>query len=110
MNHIDLENVEEALLHLDKLNSHLLRGDVTDPLILDAVNMRLFAAIEALSRLPEELRQDLFGKEWHAMRSTRNRIAHSYLQTRQDIIAATVERDVPQMVALLRDIFESRSS
>jgi len=102
----ELDNIEEALNHLKVLNSHLERGDLSDTLVLDAVNMRLIAAIEARSRLPDELRQQLFGEEWHAIRSTRNRIAHSYLQMRLDIIAATVERDIPPLIATLTSVIQ----
>jgi uncharacterized protein with HEPN domain len=110
MSRTERDNIEEALEHLEVLNSHIQRGNLSDSLILDAVCMRLFAAIEALSRLPEDRRQQLFGAEWNAMRSTRNRLAHAYLETSLAIITAPVERDVPAVLATLRSITESGDS
>jgi uncharacterized protein with HEPN domain len=96
------ELIEEALEHLEVLGSHLQRGGMDDPLIVDAVCMRLSAAIASLSNLPEARRMSLFGHDWHAMWSTRNHIAHAYEFVDMDIIKATVERRVPALMATLR--------
>jgi uncharacterized protein with HEPN domain len=100
------DHIEEALEHLEVLESHLQRGRMDDPLIVDAVCMRPSAAIAALSNLPEARRMSLFGDDWHAMWSTRNHIAHAYLLTDFDSIAETIERDVPQLLATLRRSIE----
>jgi uncharacterized protein with HEPN domain len=77
----DRELIEEALEHLEVLDLHLQRGGMDDPLIVDAVCMRLSAAIATLSRLPEARRLRPFGDDWHALWSTRNHIAHAYMLT-----------------------------
>jgi uncharacterized protein with HEPN domain len=102
MSQTEQEFIEEALFHLNVLESHLERGDLDDPLILDAVTMRLAAAIESLSYLPEDRRRDMFGEDWHAMWSTRNRIAHRYVRLDNDVITRTIERRVTPLVSMLQ--------
>jgi uncharacterized protein with HEPN domain len=92
---------EEALEHLQLLTQHRQRGGFEDQLVVDAICMRLLAAIDTLSRLPDDRRADLFGGNWLAMRGMRNRLAHTYGNINFGIIAATVEENVPQVVAIL---------
>jgi uncharacterized protein with HEPN domain len=98
----DGELVSDALAHLTVLNEHMQRGDLSDSVIADAVSMRLAAAIDALAATTEEFRQRNFGDDWHAMRSTRNRIAHGYIFIDINMIRATVEHDVPNLVERLK--------
>jgi uncharacterized protein with HEPN domain len=107
MSRTERELMEEALEHLEILSSHLQRGGMDDPLIVDAVCMRLSAAIAALANLPEARRMSLFGADWHAMWSTRNHIAHAYEFVDMNIIKATVERRVPPLMATLRRSIEA---
>lgn len=95
-------SLQEALFHLELLNQYLLRGSLDDSLILDGVCIRLASAIEALSRLPEERRENLFGDEWQQIWGTRNRIAHGYVWLNPGIIAETLEENVPTMMVILR--------
>ena len=110
MTRTERELIEEALEHLEVLGSHLRRGGMDDPLIVDAVCMRLSAAIAALANLPEARRMSLFGNDWHAMWSTRNHIAHAYELVDMDIIKATVERRVPALMLTLRHSIEPNES
>ena len=68
--------------------------------------MRLAAAIEALNRLDRQLRDDLFGETWAVMWATRNRIAHAYNLLDMDIVAATIEQDIPGLIAKLTDALD----
>jgi len=97
----------EALDHLAIMNEHRRRGSLDDLVILDAICLRLASAIESLSRLPEQRRQDLFGNEWHVIWATRNRIAHAYVHLDASIIAATLDHDVPPLIATLMAALES---
>ena len=49
-----------------------------DQLVIDAICMRLSAAIEALSQVDDQTRDALFGSDWPLMWGMRNRIAHGY--------------------------------
>jgi uncharacterized protein with HEPN domain len=92
----------DALEHLNILTQHQHRGGIEDQLIIDAISMRLLAAIDVLSRLPDDRRDALFGDSWHAMRGLRNRIVHGYAEVDPTIIAATMDHNVPQVIAILR--------
>jgi uncharacterized protein with HEPN domain len=102
--------IEDALDHLAAMRAHQERGSLDDTLILDAVCLRLASAIDALSRLPQERRQHLFGEDWHAMWATRNYIAHAYLRIDVGIIAATLEHNIPPLVDHLRQTLAEHDS
>nr|KGA06955.1 MAG: hypothetical protein GM42_2610 [actinobacterium acMicro-1] len=98
MRRTDKELVEDALAHLAVLNEHMRRGDLTDSVVADAVSLRLASAIDALAATTEGFRERTFGGDWQVMRSTRNRIAHGYIFIDMNLIRATVEHDVPDLV------------
>ncbi|WP_203337083.1 hypothetical protein [Nocardioides limicola] len=66
--------------------------------MIDAVCMRLSAAIEALSQLEVADRDRIFGETWPLMWATHNRIAHGDLLIDSDIITATLDADVPMVI------------
>lgn len=101
MTRTDREVVHDALDHLGILRQHLVRGDVDDQAIADAVSLRLASAIEAISHGTDDLRDRLFAGEWRIVWATRNRIVHSYTYINQDIIRATVAEDLPFFEAAL---------
>ena len=68
--------VRLALNHLTVLQSHLASGSLHNPVVLDAVCLRLASAIDVLNRLDSEQKATLFGDSWRAMLATRNIIAH----------------------------------
>jgi uncharacterized protein with HEPN domain len=98
--------VNDALAHLAVLNEHMQRGDLSDSVVADAVSLRLASAIDALAETTEEFRNRTFGGDWHVMRSTRNRIAHGYIFIDINLIRATVEHDVPDLVKRLKHALE----
>lgn len=101
MSRSDREATQDALDHLSVLRSHLTRADLGDQTVVDAVSLRLAAAIEAIAQGSDGLRERLFAGEWHIVWATRNRIAHSYIYIDHSIIAATVAEDVPALEAAL---------
>lgn len=102
MSRSDHELVSDALSHLDLLHKHLLRADLSDQTVSDAVCMRLFAAIEAVGRGSDQLRNETFGQDWPLMWATRNRIAHGYAFIDMSVIAATIQHDLPRFEDQLR--------
>lgn len=72
------ELVNEALLHLDKAMAYG-RMDTTQDHVVDAIALRIAAAIDAMNRLPSQLLSETFGDDWPAMKAMRNRITHGYL-------------------------------
>jgi uncharacterized protein with HEPN domain len=98
----DAELVCDALEHLEILKQHLQLPERDQLLVGDAVNMRLSAAIEAISQTSLEFRDAYFGEVWHLMWATRNRISHGYAFVDQALIALTVEKRLPEFEAQLR--------
>ncbi len=69
------EVLTDALQHLEALQDYAARG-LDDQLVVDAICMRLSAAIEVLAGLDSDVRDRLFGEDWPLMWGMRNRIAH----------------------------------
>lgn len=99
-----------ALEHLQILAEHLTGRSLDDRLVLDAVCLRLSAAIEELSRLPADRRTILFGDDWHAMWAVRNRIAHAYLRIDAGLLRRVVDDRVPALTRLLEAALAGKES
>lgn len=95
------ELLDEALLHLDYLQRYA-EHDLEDSLVLDAIALRLSATIDALNRLPEAIKDDLFGATWPLMCGMRNRIAHGYALIDSAMVRVTVEEEIPGLIATIR--------
>lgn len=93
--------LSDALSHLDAVADYAT-GNLNEQKTVDAICMRLSAAIEALADLDETTRTDLFGSTWPQMWGMRNRIAHGYLLVNPPIVRATVERDLPIITRAVR--------
>jgi uncharacterized protein with HEPN domain len=100
----DVELVAAARAHLAALRRHLERGDLTDDTIVDAVCMRLSAAIESVAMVDDERRSRAYGEVWPAIWSVRNRIAHGYVFVDRAIMTATVANDLGGLEEGLRAI------
>jgi uncharacterized protein with HEPN domain len=97
--------LREALAHFEVVADYG-RGEVIDQKTVDAICMRLSAGIEALAALDPAVREDLFGDAWFEMWGMRNRIAHGYLLVEPGIVHSTVERDVPTLIATIRQAMQ----
>lgn len=95
------EVLRDALAHLE-LIEHYATYDLDDQLVIDAICLRLSAAIEALANLDDATRERLFGATWPLMWGMRNRIAHGYLLVNRAIIRATIGNDVPFLIEVIR--------
>lgn len=96
------ELLGEAVIHLDAAAAYA-RTDTTDPtLVLDAMSMRLFAGLETLTRLPDDMADRLFVGRWADMRGLRNRIAHGYGGLDLVRLRATVDDELPQAIDAMR--------
>ncbi|GAB3089918.1 HepT-like ribonuclease domain-containing protein [Isoptericola nanjingensis] len=75
-------------------------------MLVDAVCLRLVAAIDAASRLSESGRVLAFGEAWPAIWATRNRIVHGYTTVDRTIVRATVENDLEPFAAALHQVLD----
>ncbi|MDU0348292.1 DUF86 domain-containing protein [Actinomyces sp. MRS3W] len=97
------EIIDEALHHLE-LAQVYAQHDLTDPMTLDAISLRLAAGIEALGSLPPRLRDQASRGEWSVLRGMRNRIAHGYLEVDPTIVVETARRDLPVLIESLHSL------
>lgn len=100
----DQRHVESALHHLDLLKSYLKHGTMDDPVLFDAVCLRLGASIEVAAKLSEGARGKAFGATWKVIWATRNRIAHAYEYIDPQLIRSTVESDLAGYEEALRGL------
>ena len=101
MSRTEKEIIGETLLHLSYVEKYA-QENLDDSVYLDAISMRLSAAIDSLNRLPEGIKEDLFGKNWQYMRGIRNRIAHGYAVVDPATIQATVTQELPDLISILK--------
>ena len=74
-----------------------------DPrMILDAMSMRLFAGLDPLTRLPDDVADRLFPGVWPDTRGLRHRIAHGYGAISLTRVRETVTGDLPEAIATIR--------
>jgi uncharacterized protein with HEPN domain len=102
----DQIHVESALHHLDVLKSYLKQGTMDDPVLFDAVCLRLGASIEVAAKLSDGARGRAFGATWKVIWATRNRIAHAYEHIDPQLIRNTVERDLAEYEEALRGLLQ----
>lgn len=96
----------EALFHLRQARRYR-RSPVND-MTVDAMAMRLSAAIDTLSRLDSQLVTQLFGDDWDLMRRMRNRIAHGYILIDPDVVCRTIDTDLPEIIADLEEWLDAQ--
>lgn len=95
------ELLDEALLHFSFIDRYA-QLDLEDSLVLDAIALRLSAAIDSLNRIPAEEKKELFGDTWILMYGMRNRIAHGYAMIDSEMVKATVQLELPEIVEKIR--------
>lgn len=100
MSRSQAELVNEALHHLTVALEYS-KLDLASPVVIDAISLRLATAIDSLNRLPTEVLDVTFGRDWPLMRGMRNRIVHGYTSVDSSTIRATVTEEIPLLVELL---------
>jgi uncharacterized protein with HEPN domain len=90
----DRERLNDITAAITAIRSHVLRGDLADGLIFDAVRARLIEIGEAIKSLPTALIETEPGIPWTDIAGMRDRLAHRYFDTEHSIVAATVTHDL----------------
>lgn len=106
MSRPDHQRLEEVLAAIEAIRHHLSRGELSDGLVFDAVRVRLIEIGEAVKSLPSDLLDTETGIPWAEIAQMRDRLAHRYFDTSHAILAATVDRDVPELEAAARRLIE----
>ncbi len=101
--------LDDVLGAIDAIRAHLGRGGLEDPLVFDAVRMRLVEIGEAVGALPDEVLASEPGIPWREVVAMRHKLAHHYYDSALGIIAATVSDDLPVLVAAIGRLREHLS-
>lgn len=105
----DLQRLADVLAAAAAITSHMQRGTLADGLVFDAVRVRLIEIGEAVEDIDPELLANEPAIPWQDVAGMRDHLAHRYFDTDHAIVAATVQRDLPPLVAAvqrLRHIIE----
>ena len=98
-----------SLVHFDAATEYAEATDRDPRMVIDAMSMRLFAGLEALTRLPDGVADRLFPGEWPDMRGLRHRIAHGYGGISLMRVRETVAVELPAVVETIRRELDHQS-
>ena len=99
MSRRDDERLADVLASAEAIASHLERGGLDDGLVFDAVRVRLIEIGEAVKDIDPELLASEPTVPWRDVAGIRDHLAHRYFDTAHSIVQATVEADLPPLVA-----------
>ena len=100
----DRQRLEDILAAMDAIRSHVERGALGDPLVFDAVRVRLIEIGEAVKSLPADLLATQPDLPWAQVAGMRDRLTHRYFDVSHAIVAATVEHDRPELESATRSL------
>jgi uncharacterized protein with HEPN domain len=95
----DRERLDDIVAAAAAITSHLVRGGLDDGLVFDAVRVRLIEIGEAVKDIDPELLAKEPGVPWSDVAGMRDHLTHRYFDTAHSIVAATVDHDLPPLVA-----------
>jgi uncharacterized protein with HEPN domain len=98
------QRLEDVLVAIDAIRTHLGRGNLSDGLIFDAVRVRLIEIGEAIKALPSDLLSREPSIPWAEVAQMRDRLAHHYFDTSHAVVTATVEHDLPEFETAVRKL------
>jgi uncharacterized protein with HEPN domain len=104
----DREWLDDIIDAVEAIRSHLQRGGLDDGLVFDAVRLRLIEIGEAVKGIDVSLLEEEPEVAWQDVAGVRDRLAHHYFDISHAIIQATIDHDLPVLLAgverLLRNI------
>jgi uncharacterized protein with HEPN domain len=103
----DDERLEDILAAVVAIDEHLGRGGLDDGLVFDAVRVRLIEIGEAVRAIAPGLLEREPEIPWVDIAGMRNHLAHRYFDTAHAIVRATVEQDLPPLVAAVRRLLDA---
>jgi uncharacterized protein with HEPN domain len=86
-----LDDIETAIT---AIRAHLMRGDLSDGLVFDAVRIRLLERGEAVKAITPALLATETGIPWKNIAAMRDQLAHRYFDTEHAIVQGTVTDDL----------------
>jgi uncharacterized protein with HEPN domain len=86
------------------------RGTLDDGLVFDAVRLRLIEIGEAVKRISPELLAREPTIPWVDIAGMRDQLAHRYFDTSHAIVQATLDTDLPDLLAGVQRLLRSEPS
>ncbi|MGH3369518.1 MAG: HepT-like ribonuclease domain-containing protein [Nocardioidaceae bacterium] len=99
MSRHDDERLADIVASADAIASHLRRGRLDDGLVFDAVRVRLIEIGEAVKDIEPALLATEPDIPWRDVARMRDHLAHRYFDTAHGVVQATVDHDLPAVVA-----------
>lgn len=107
MSRRDDQRLEDILASAQAINDHLERGALDDGLVFDAVRVRLIEIGEAVKAIDPELLAREPSIPWIDVAGMRDHLAHRYFDTARALVQATVDGDLPPLIAAVERLLRS---
>jgi uncharacterized protein with HEPN domain len=98
----DNERLADVIAAGEAIAAHLTRGGLDDGLVFDAVRVRLIEIGEAVKDIDPDVLASEPEIPWRDVAGMRDHLAHRYFDTAHSIVQATVDRDLPPLLAAAR--------
>lgn len=99
MSRRDDQRLGDILAAVAAIDDHLGRGSLDDGLVFDAVRVRLIEIGEAVRAISPALLDREPDVPCVDVAGMRNHLAHRYFDTEHAIVRATVDHDLPPLIA-----------
>lgn len=106
MSRRDDERLEDVIDATEAIASHLARGGLDDGLVFDAVRVRLIEIGEAVKDIDPDVLAGEPEIPWGDVAGMRDHLAHRYFDTAHSVVAATVDQDLPRLLAAARRLLD----
>ena len=110
MKRSDSQRLSDVLVAIDVIERHLQRGALSDPLIFDAVRVRLIKIGEAISHIDVRLLRQSPDIAWREFKNMRNHLAHNYFGTDELIIAEVVDQQLVPLAKAVNRLLNGKPS
>ena len=98
MSRREADRLSDILAAAAAIEEHLTRGELSDGLVMDAVQLRLIEIGEAAKGLSSPLLLHEPDIPWKQVMGMKDWLTHNYFDVSASIIEATVRNDVPSLV------------
>ena len=109
MKRADTQWLNDVLNAIAAIERHLNRGALSDPLVFDAVRVRLIEIGEAESHDDQRLLRQEPKIDWRAIKDMRNQLAHNYFGTDELIVADVINHGLGALATAVNRILGGKS-
>lgn len=109
MKRADTQWLNDVLNAVTAIERHLERGELSDPLVFDAVRVRLIEIGEAVSHVDQRLLRQEPKIDWRAIKAMRNHLAHNYFGTDELIVAKVINHGLGALAMAVARILGGKS-